>query len=269
MTLSVYDDLEGRTALVTGSSKNIGRAIAVALAEAGVDVGITARSDRAGAEETAAAVEEHGADAAVHLGDLAEVEDVAAIVDGVRDELGPIDILVHNAAIRPTARVEDITVDEWERVQHVNVRSAFLMAQQVAPEMRERGGGSIVHVGGQVGFEGRQRKVHTTVSKAGLLGLTRSLAADLGPDGIRVNNVIPGRKPLTERGELTDVQREHFDLIERATPLRRRCAPREVATVVRFVVSEEASFVHGAVIKVDGGVSNCQVGEWLRNPDDA
>ena len=266
MSTGIYDDLDGRTALVTGSSRNIGREIALALAEVGVDVGVTARGDRDGCEETAAAVEERGAEAAVRLGDLASVEDVDAIVEGVRDELGPIDLLVNNAAIRPTERFEDITVESWQRVQDVNVRSAFLMAQRVVPDMREVGRGAIVHVGGQVGFEGRQRKAHTTVSKAGLLGLTRSLAADLGPEGIRVNNVIPGRKPLTERDEVTDAQREHFDLVERATPLRRRCDPREVATVVRFLVSEEASFVHGAVVKVDGGVSNCQVGSFLKNP---
>lgn len=266
MSLNLYDELDGRTALVTGSSRNIGREIAIALAEAGVDVGITAHSNREGCEETAAAVEDLGSDAAIELGDLAEVDGVEAVVNGIRDALGPIDILVNNAAIRPTERFEDITVADWERVNNLNVRSAFLLAQRVVPDMRERGTGAIIHIGGQVGFEGRQRKAHTTVSKAGLLGLTRSLAADLGPEGIRVNNVIPGRKPETERDTVTEEDREHFDLIERATPLRRRCKPREVATVVRFLVSDEASFVHGAVVKVDGGVSNCQVGSFVRNP---
>lgn len=268
MTSTVYDELDGQTALVTGSSKNIGREIAIALAEAGVRVGITARSDREGCERTAAAVEEAGSTAAIQLGDLAEADDTVRVVDGIRDELGPIDILVNNAAIRPGKRLEAITVDDWERVNNVNVRSAFLMAQRLVPEMRDRGHGSIVHIGGQVGFEGRQRKVHTTVSKAGLLGLTRSLAADLGPHGIRVNNVIPGRKPQTDRDTVTDADREHFRIIEASTPMRRRCKPREVATVVRFLVSAEASFINGEVITVDGGLSNSQVGSFVWNPDD-
>lgn len=265
MTSSVYDELEGKTALVTGSSKNIGREIAIALAEAGVHIGITARSNRTGCEETATAVEAAGTTAAIQLGDLAEVTAIERVIDGVRAELGPIDMLVNNAAIRPNERLEELSVDQWERVLNVNLRSAFLMAQQVVPDMRDAGGGSIVHIGGQVGREGRQRKVHTTVSKAGLFGLTRALAADLGPDGIRVNNVLPGRKPETDRDNVTALQQEHFDLIEEATPMRRRCKPREVATVVRFLVSDEASFINGEVIAVDGGLSNSQVGSFLWN----
>lgn len=265
---SVYDTLEGKTALVTGSSRNIGKEIAIALAEAGVDIGITARRNREGCEETAAAIEDLGRETAIALGDLGDGSAIIEIIDTVREELGPIDILVNNAAIRPKKSLEEITMDDWERVNDVNLRSAFLMAQEVAPEMRENGGGSIVHIGGQMGFEGRQHKVHTTTSKAGMLGLTRTLAAELGPDGVRVNNVVPGRKPETDRDNVTDLDREHFELIERSTPLRRRCKPREVATVVRFLVSEEASFVNGEVIKVDGGLSNSQVGAFLHNPED-
>lgn len=266
MVSNVYGDLDGQTALVTGSSKNIGREIAVALAEAGVDVGVTARSDRAGCEETADMVEAAGGTAAIELGDLGEVAAVEQVMDGIRSELGPIDILVNNAAIRPSERLEDLSLDQWERVMNVNLRSAFLMAKWAVPDMREAGRGSIVHLGGQIGREGRQRKVHTTVSKAGLFGLTRALAADLGPDGIRVNNVLPGRKPETERDNVTDRQREHFRLIEESTPMRRRCKPREVATVIRFLVSEEASFINGQVITVDGGLSNSQVGSFVWNP---
>lgn len=264
--LSVYQELDGQTALVTGSSRNIGRAIAIALAEAGVNVGITAHSNMDGCEETAKAVEAAGAEAAIQLGDMGSIDDIETVVETVRNELGPINILVNNAAIRPKKRLEEITLDDWEQVNNVNLRSAFIMAQLVAPEMREAGRGSIVHIGGQMGLQGRQNEVHTTVSKAGLFGLTRTLAAELGPDGIRTNNVLPPRKPEAERDHITDTQREHFELIERSTPLRRRGKPRDVATTVRFLVSDEASFINGQVITVDGGLNNSQTGAFLHSP---
>lgn len=262
-TSDVYSDLDGQTALVTGASKNIGREIAVALGEAGVDVGVTAKSDVDGCEETMALIEETGNNAAYELGDLSNPDDITDIIEGVRTELGQIDILVNNAAIRPHVPFEELSVEEWDRIQNTNLRSAFISAREVIPDMVDAGRGSIVHISGLVGVQGRQNATATTVSKAGLFGLTRSLAADYGPEGIRVNNVVPGRKLKTSRGGLSEKNEEHFRVIEAATPLRRRAEPREVGKVVRFVASEEASYVNGEVIKVDGGLSNSQTGAHL------
>ena len=253
----VYPGLEGKTALVTGSSKNIGRAVAVALAEAGANVGITARSDMEGCQETADAVEAAGGEASITLGDLGKPDDIADIADGVRDELGPIDVLVNNAAIRPQAPFEDITLEQWQHVQDVNLRSAFLLAQEAYEDMREQGSGSIVNVLGLMALQGRRGKTHGVVTKTGLIGLTRTLAAELGPNGVRVNSVIPGRKIKTDRGSLTEEQRKNFTKLEQATPLRRRAEPEEIASVIRFVASDEASFLTSEVIKVDGGLNTC------------
>ena len=253
----VYEELDGKTALVTGASKNIGRSIAVTLAEAGVDVGITAKSNINGCEKTASQVRENGSKAAIELGDLANSGEVAGVVERIREEIGPIDILVNNAAIRPHAPFEELTVEQWDRVQNTNLRSAFIMAQEVLSDMRRQGEGAIVHISGLIGHQGRKDSVATTVSKAGLFGLTRSLAADLGPAGIRVNNIIPGRKLKTDRDQKNQ---QHFEIIEDCTPLRRRADPEEVAKVVRFVVSSEATYINGEQIKVDGGLSNSQTG---------
>ena len=252
-----YPGLEGRTALVTGSSRNIGRAIAVALGEAGANVGITARSDREGCRRTADIVESAGGEATVTLGDLGDPDDVVGIVDDVRDELGPLDVLVNNAAVRPGVPFEDISLEEWQRVQDVNLRSAFLLSQEAYEDMRERGSGSIVNVLGLMALQGRRTKAHGAVTKTGLIGLTQTLAAELGPDGVRVNSVVPGRKITTDRGTLTPDERRNFTKLEEATPLRRRGDPEEVASAVRFMASEEASFVTGEILKVDGGINTC------------
>lgn len=253
----VYPDLEGKTALVTGSSRNIGRAIAVGLAETGVNVGITGRSDRAACEETAAAVEAAGSSASISLGDLGEPGDIKDIVSDVRSDLGPIDILVNNAAIRPSVPFEDISLDQWQHVQNVNLRSAFLLAQEAYADMRDRGSGAIVNVLGLMALQGRRGKAHGVVTKTGLIGLTRSLAVELGPRGVRVNSIIPGRKVRIGRGDLSEEDRENFKKLEEATPLRRRGEPEEISSAIRFIASDEASFITGEVIKVDGGLNTC------------
>ena len=253
----VYPGLDGKTALVTGSSKNIGREIAVGLAEVGVDVGVTGRSDREGCEQTAAAVEDAGAEAAIVMGDLGDADDVVSIVDGVRDELGPIDVLVNNAAIRPVVPFEEITLEEWQHVQDVNLRSAFVACQEVYPDMRDSGEGSIINVLGLMALQGRSGKAHAAVTKTGLIGLTQTLAAELGPDNVRVNSVIPGRTIKTDRDSVSAEEERNYRKIEQATPLRRRAEPEEIANVVRFIASNQASFVHGEVLKVDGGLNTC------------
>jgi len=255
----VYPDLDGKTAIVTGSSRNMGRAIAVALGECGANVGVTARRDSEGCEETAAAVEAAGGGATIELGDLSKPEEIRDVFEHVRDEFGPIDVLVNNAAIRNSKPFEAITLEEYQHVQDVNLRSVFVASQEAAADMREGNGGSIVNILGLMALQGRRGKAHVSVTKTGIIGLTKTLASELGPDGIRVNSVVPGRKiaDTQHEAEKTDAELADFRKIEQATPLRRRGQSEEIANVVRFIASDQASFVTAEVWKVDGGLNTC------------
>ncbi|MFB6160699.1 MAG: SDR family NAD(P)-dependent oxidoreductase [Haloferacaceae archaeon] len=252
----VYDELDGATALVTGSSRNLGRSIAEAFGAVGMHVCVHGRSDREAAEATASAVEEAGGAATVAMGDLADPAAIESVVDATRDAFGPVDVLVNNAAIRPLCPFEEITLEDWQRVHDVNLRAAFLLAQHVAPDMREREAGAVVNMLGQMALQGRREKAHVATTKTGLIGLTLTLAAELGPDGVRTNAVVPGRKIKTDHDrsnqrDLAGTQRK----VEQATPLRRRGEPAEVARAVRFLVSDEAAYVNGEVFNVDGGLN--------------
>lgn len=241
-------DLGDHTALVTGSSRNIGQTIAVTLAEAGADVGITAQNDEEGCRETARAVEAAGSDAAIELGDLAEPADIDDIVEGVRSELGRIDILVNNATIRPTTSFFEVEPDELEHVLDVNLKGQFLLTQHVISDMIKMNYGSIVNLIGAMVFLGRTGKSHSYGSKMGITGYVRQLASEFGPKGIRVNGLSPG---------LIDTDRsEEFaghEQVVRATPLQRMGTKQEIADVCCFLASERASFITGQVIHVNGG----------------
>lgn len=241
-------DLEGHTALVTGSSRNIGQTIAITLAEAGADIGITARNNEEGCKETARKVEAAGSDAAVVLGDLAEPTDIENIIEQVRTELGPIDILVNNATVRPMTPFFEVEPTELDRILDINLKGQFLLTQHVVSDMLKVGQGSIINLIGAMVFLGRTGKAHSYGSKMGIAGYVRQLASEFGPDGIRVNGLSPG---------LIDTDRDetfagHEQIIE-ATPLQRMGTKQEIADVCCFLASDSASFMTGQVIHVNGG----------------
>lgn len=245
-------DLEGRTALVTGASRNIGRAIAVQLAEHGADVGITARTDEEGAAETARRVEATGSEAAVALGDLADPDEVASTVERIRAELGPIDTLVNNATYRPTTPFLEVDRDELDRVANVNFRGVFLTTQHVVPDMIERGGGAVVNQIGVGVYLGDYGHAHSYGSKLAIEGMVRQLATELGRDGIRVNGLSPGIIDVGRERDEEWVRRE--EQIVESTPLGRLGDVEEVADACAFLVSDHASFVTGQVLHVNGGL---------------
>lgn len=244
-------DFDGQTALVTGSSRNIGRATAVALAELGANVGVTAKSNVDGAAETARLVEKAGGKSVATTADLADPDAIIDMVETVRDELGPIDVLINNATYRPTKPFLEIEPTDVDEVTNINFRGMLLTTQAVVPDMLEAGHGSIVNLIGAMVYLGRPGKAHAYGSKMAIEGLVRQLATELGPDGIRVNGLSPGLID-TDR-EMTPEWEATIERVVEATPLGRMGTVDEIADAACFLASDRASFMTGQIMHVNGG----------------
>ncbi len=249
--------LEGKVALVTGAGRGMGRRYALGLAREGASVGVNDRSQD-GVVETVKGVEAHGATALPLGGDVSKKEDVERMVDEVTGTLGRLDILINNAGVNPfILPAERIEEKGWDRVMDVNLKGVFFCCQAVFPVMKEQGRGRIVNISSQAGLLGEQGMLPYCVSKAGVLALTRVLAYEWSRYGISVNAVAPGfiaggmNEPLLDKTEFVSA------LAERV-PLNRFADPEEVVSVVLFLCSEEAQYVNGATIVVDGGMTGYQ-----------
>lgn len=240
-------ELEGRVALVTGASRNIGRAIAAALGAGGARVLVHTHRDRAGAEETADLVRAAGGEAAVTLGDLADPDVPARVVEAALAAFGALDILVANAAIRPEASVEELSFEDWRRVMALCLDGAFLLTKAALPALKRSERGAIVTIGGMSGHSGAANRAHVVAAKAGLAGLTKALAHELGAQGITVNTVSPGLIETRRQGH------EPAHHAGRATPLGRRGTPEEVAAAVRMLCGPDARYITGQTLHVNGG----------------
>jgi len=242
-------ELTGRVALVTGAARNIGRAIAVGLAQGGANVVVHARSSAAAAEETAALclAAAPDAQAVVMLADLTKPEDVKAMMAAIETRFGKLDILVHSAAERADAPFESISYEDWRRIVASILDSAFLCDQAAMPLLRKSDAASILHIGGVAGHAGVRHRPHVSAAKAGIAGLTRALAAEFAPEGITVNCLSPGYMETARKGHLP----EHFR--ERPVPLGRPGQPTELADMARFLVGPSGRFVTGQVIHFNGG----------------
>lgn len=247
--------LEDRVALVTGGASGIGRATALLFAREGAAVAV-ADMDANGAQVVAQEIVGRGGRALAIQTDVAQADDCRRAVDRTVEAFGSIDVLFNNAGIIRRADVVGTTEDEWDRVMAVNVRSVFLMSRYVVPIMAARGGGAIVNTGSGWGLVGGRQAVSYCASKAAVVNMTRAMALDHGPQGIRVNCVCPGD---TDTGMLRSEARqlgaaESEFLAGAATrPLGRVGTPEEIARAVLYLASEAASFVTGAVLVVDGG----------------
>jgi len=238
-------------ALVTGASKGIGAACAVALARRGYDVGLTYAEDREGAEAAAALVAEAGRRAHVERAEARDPDSAPRVVGEVERRLGPLDAMVANAGVTRDGPAVRMTGEAWRAPIDVNLTGTMTAIRATLAGMVRRGSGSIVAISSVVGVQGNAGQANYAASKAGLLGLVRALAREAGPSGVRVNAVAPGY--ITTR--LTDVLAdEHRDRLLGATALGRLGDPEDVAGPVAFLCSSAAAFITGAVLAVDGGL---------------
>lgn len=237
--------------LVTGASRGIGAAIAVACAEAGADIAVGYVNDAEGAGTTVAEVQSRGRKAAAFGADLRDQDQVDSMVNAVHDHFGRIDGLVNNAGVMPESHVEDMSVEEWRQVIDIDLTGAFLCSRAVLSEMLERGSGSIVMISsrlGQIGFAG---VAHYAAAKAGVLALAKSMAKEVGPRGVRVNSVAPG---VTITDMTSDVMQGEVGQKRLAElPAGRFARADEVAASVVFLLTEAASLYHGQTLHPNGG----------------
>lgn len=243
-------ELAGRVALVTGAARNIGRAIARSLAAGGGAVMVNARSSRLQAEETVAMIEKAGGRAELHIADVTDPAQVAALVEATVKRFGRLDALVNNAAVRMETPFAEITVEDWRRVLSTVLDGAFLCTQACLPHLARSGAGAVVNIGGLTGHRGASGRAHVIAAKAGLAGMTKALALDLAPQGITVNCVVPGTIE-SQRG-LPGVP-ERPEHRRAPPPIGRRGEPEEVAAMVRMLCGPDARYVTGQAIHVNGG----------------
>lgn len=234
-------------AMVTGAGRNIGRSIALELANWGADVIVVVRHRREEAEQVAGEIRALGRDARAVVADIRDRRAIAAAVDDAHT-LGSPTILVNNAATRPEAPFLELTAEDWREVTSVILDGAFVCAQAMIPSMLEAGWGRIVNIAGVTGQTGASNRAHVVAAKAGLLGLTKALAMEYAASNITVNAVSPG---LIDTSRPQGIPRHHAG---RTAPVGRMGRVEEVAAIVRYLVSAEAAYVTGQTLNVNGGL---------------
>ena len=242
--------LEGKTALVTGSGRNIGRAIILKLAEEGANVVVNARSNKDEAESVAAEARSLGVEALPFIADVSDRQGVANMFAAAAEKFGGVDILVSNAAIRPHKPFTEVTLDEWEYVLGVVLDGAFYVAHAAIPNMEKNGYGRVVFFTGDGAFKGSAQRSHVSAAKMGVIGLARGLASEFAPKNIRVNVISPGRID-TSRDLSWYPQGGMRDTAD--IPIGRLGSVDDIAAACLFLVTDECGFMTGQTLHVNGG----------------
>lgn len=243
--------LAGKVALVTGGSRGIGRAVALKLAENGADVAINYAGNTAAAEEVKAAIEKLGRRAMLVQGSVADTDGVQALVNQVVKELGRLDILINNAGITRDGLLMRMKEADWDAVLETNLKGVFNCSKAVMRTMMKQKSGRIVNMASVVGEMGNAGQANYAAAKAGVIGFTKSLAKEVASRGITVNAVAPGFIATDMTKVLTDDQKAEM---AKSIPLGRAGQPEDVANAVLFLVSDEAAYITGQVLNVDGGM---------------
>ena len=251
MTTNGTGELAGQVALVTGGARRIGRAIALALAHQGATIVVNAKTSREEAEDTVREIETLGGTARAMLADVTDEAAVAGMVGAVDRDLGGVDILINNAAIRREETFTDISLAEWHAIMAVVLDGAFLCSRAVIPGMLAKGRGSIVNIGGVTAHVGATRRAHVIAAKAGLVGFTKALAVEYGHAGITVNCVVPGRIG----GARSATSGPGGAIPGGGHPLvGREGLPEDVAAAVALLCGPGGRYITGQTIHVSGGI---------------
>ena len=245
----VSKQLTGRVAIVTGSGRNIGRAIALSLADAGAAVVVNARSNRKELDAVVREIEGRGGRAFAAIGDVTDAAAVENMVKTAADKFGQIDILVNNAALRREQPLDQMTLEAWREILGVVLDGAFVCVKACLPHLKRSGAGAIINIGGLSASTGAKHRAHVVTAKAGLEGFTRALAHDLAADGITANCISPGLIDTVR--EAGNPEPQHHTT--HGTIVGRLGAPEEIAAAVRFLCGPSSRYITGQVIHVNGG----------------
>ena len=244
--------LEGKVALVTGAGRGIGKAIALRYAQEGADVAFTDLAINEAVEETVKELEAMGVKAKAYASNAANFDETHEVVKQVVEDFGRIDVLVNNAGITKDGLMMRMSEAQWDAVINVNLKSAFNFIHAVTPIMAKQRGGSIINMSSVVGVSGNAGQCNYSASKAGMIGLAKSIAKEMGSRGIRANCIAPGFIITEMTGKLSEEVREQW---AKAIPLRRGGTPEDVANVALFLASDLSSYVSGQVIHCCGGMN--------------
>jgi 3-oxoacyl-[acyl-carrier protein] reductase len=242
-------ELSGRVALVTGAGRNIGRAMAKALAAGGATIVVNVRSNKDEADQVVREIERDGGKAIAVVADVADENAVGQMVADAAKRLGRIDYLINNASLRNEKHFDEMSFKEWRDVLGVTLDGAFHCAKACLPYLKASGAGAIVNIGGLSAHTGSQHRAHVIAAKAGLVGFTRALAHDLAKDSVTVNLVAPGTIDTARRSDVA--QPAHH--LTNNTLTGRRGAPDDIAATVRFLCGPGARYITGQTIHVNGG----------------